>query len=108
MTGRLAVVMVIMMIMVVVLDMDVVLDMAVVVVMVVWWLGKGSKNQNGLKWILPLGVGPPPLPLMEQISSHFLANFFLLQLNPTYMKLIVHLVSVKNIDFRPSYNWFKY
>ena len=52
--------MVIMVIMVVVLDMDVVLDMAVVVVMVVWWLGKGSKNQNGLKWILPLGVGPPP------------------------------------------------
>ena len=67
--------MVIMVIMVVVLDMDVVLDMAVVVVMVVWWLGKGSKNQNGLKWILPLGVGPP-LPLMEQISSHFLPQFF--------------------------------
>ena len=57
---RLAVVMVIM---VVVLDMVVVMavvDIAVVVVMLVWWLGKGSKNQNGnLQWILPSGVDPP-------------------------------------------------
>ena len=47
---------------------------------------------------------PPPLPLMEQISSHFLANFFLLQLNPTYMKQILHF---KNITFKSSCNWFK-
>ena len=34
-------------------------------------------------------------------------TFFLLQLNPTYMKRILHLVSVKNITFKSSYNWLK-
>ena len=37
----------------------------------------------------------------------FYPTFFLLQLNPTYMKRILHLVSVKNITFKSSYNWFK-
>ena len=37
----------------------------------------------------------------------FLPHLFLLQLNPTYMKRILHLVSVKNITFQSSYNWFK-
>ena len=54
-------------------------------------LGKCANNQNGnLRWHLPLGVRPPPLPLMAQISRHFLPHFFLLQLNPTYMKRILH------------------
>ena len=45
-------------------------------------LGRGSNNQNGnLRWFL--------------------------KLNPTYMKRILHLVSVKNITFKSSYNWFK-
>ena len=37
------------------------------------------------------------------ISRHF----FLLQLTPTYMKRVLHLVSVKNITFKSSCNWFK-
>ena len=49
----------------------------------------------------------PAPPLMNIISRHFLPHFFLLQLNPTYMKRILHLVSVKNITFKSSYNWFK-
>ena len=40
-------------------------------------LGMGSNNQNGnLRWYLPLGVRPPPPPLMAQISRHFLPHFF--------------------------------
>ena len=35
----------------------------------------------------------------------FYPPFFLLNL--TYMKRILHLVSVKNITFKSSYNWFK-
>ena len=46
-----------------------------------------------------------PPPLMDIISIHFLPTFLLLQLNPTYMKRILHLV--KNITFKSSYNWFK-
>ena len=38
---------------------------------------------------------------------HFPPIFFLSQLNPTYMKRILHLVSVKNITFKSYYNWFK-
>ena len=41
------------------------------------------------------------------ITDIFYPTFFLLQLNPTYMKRILHLVSVKNITFKSSYNWFK-
>ena len=33
--------------------------------------------------------------------------FFLSQLNLTCMKQILHLVSVNNITFKSSYNWFK-
>ena len=68
-------------------------------------LGKGSNNQNGnLRWFLLLGVRPSPPPLMGQISRHFLPHFFLLQLNPAYMKRILHF---KNITLKSSYNWFK-
>ena len=44
--------------------------------------------------------GTPP-PLMALISIHFLPHLSLLQLNLTYMKRILHLVSVKNIIFNP-------
>ena len=27
--------------------------------------------------------------------------------NPKYMKRVLHLISVKNITFKSSYNWFK-
>ena len=37
----------------------------------------------------------------------FYPTFFLLQLNPKYMKRILHLVSVKNITFKSSYDWFR-
>ena len=49
----------------------------------------------------------PRPPLMNIISRHFLPHFFLLKLNPTYMKRILHLVSVKKITFKSSYDWFK-
>ena len=41
------------------------------------------------------------------IISRHLSHFFLLQLNPKCMKRILHLVSVKNIMSKFSYNWFK-
>ena len=46
-------------------------------------------------------------PLNGTNFHSFLPNFFLLQLNLTYMKRIIPLVSVKNITFKSSYNWFK-
>ena len=67
-------------------------------------LGRGSNNQNGnLRWFLPLGVDPPPL-IGTNFQTFFYPTFFLLQLNPTYMKRILHF---KNIIFKSSYNWFK-
>ena len=44
---------------------------------------------------------------MALISIHFLPNISFLQLNLTYMKRILHLVSVQNITFKSSYNRFK-
>ena len=67
-------------------------------------LGTGANNQNGnLRWYLPLGVDPPP-PNGTNFQKFFYPTFFLLQLNPTYMKWILHF---KNITFKSSYNWFK-
>ena len=67
-------------------------------------LGRCSNNQNGnLRWYLPLGVDPPPLN-GTNFQTFFYPTFFLLQLNPTYMKRILHF---KNITFKSSYNWFK-
>ena len=40
--------------------------------------------------------------------TFFYPTFFLLQLNPTNMKRILHLASVKNVTFKTSYNWFKF
>ena len=72
-------------------------------------LGAFSKNQNGnLRWFLPLGIDPHPSPPNGQnFQTFFYHTFFLLQLTPTQMKRILHLVSVKNITFKSSYNWFK-
>ena len=55
---------------------------------------------------LPIGIDPPPPPYDTNFQTLFYPTFFL-QLNPTYMKQILHLVSVKNITFKSSYNWFK-
>ena len=41
---------------------------------------------------------------MHKFPDIFYPTFFLLQLNPTYMKRILHF---KNITFKSSYNWFK-
>ena len=38
---------------------------------------------------------------------YFYPTFFSFASNLTYMKQILHLVSVKNITFRSSYIWFK-
>ena len=39
-------------------------------------LGRCSNNQNGnLRWIFPLGAGPPP-PLMDIVSRHFFTPLF--------------------------------
>ena len=66
-------------------------------------LGRLSNNQNGnLRWFLPLGVRSPPLN-GTNFQTFFYPTFFLLQLNPTYMKRILHF---KNITFKSS-NWFK-
>ena len=48
----------------------------------------------------------PPLPPLNgtNFQTFFYPTFFLLQLNPTYMKRILHF---KNITFKSSYNWFK-
>ena len=53
------------------------------------------------------GPTPPPPPLMAKFPDIFYPTFFLLQLNPIYMKRILNLVSVKNITLKSSYNWFK-
>ena len=36
---------------------------------------------------------------MLHLATHFLPHFFIMQFNLTYMKRILHLVSVKNIFF---------
>ena len=54
-------------------------------------LGRCANNQNGtLRWYLPLGVRPPPL-TGTNFQTFFYPTFFLLQLNPTYMKRILHI-----------------
>ena len=47
---------------------------------------------------------PPPPSKWHKFPSIFLSHFFLLQLNPTYMKRILYL---RNVTFKSSYNWFK-
>ena len=47
---------------------------------------------------------PTPNDTTTYFQTFFYPTFFLLQLNPTYMKRILHF---KNITFKSSYNWFK-
>ena len=62
-----------------------------------------SKNQNGnLRWFLPLRH------YGTNFQIFFYHTFFLLQLNPTYMKRILHLVPLKNIVLKSSYSCLKY
>ena len=42
--------------------------------------------------------------MAKNFQTYFSPHFFLLQLNTTYMKRILHL---KNITLKSSYNWFK-
>ena len=49
----------------------------------------------------------PPLLDGTNFQTFFYPTFFLLQLNPTYMKRILHLVPIKNIVVKSSFNWFK-
>ena len=63
-------------------------------------LGRGADNQNGnLRWFLPLGVDPPLNG--TNFQTFFYPTFFLLQLNPTYKKRILHLVAVKESLLSP-------
>ena len=65
--------------------------------------GRVADNQNGnLRWYLPLGVRPPLNG--TNFQTFFYPTFFLLQLNPTYMKRILHF---RNVTLKSSYNWFK-
>ena len=43
----------------------------------------------------------------HNFQTFFYPTFFLLQLNTTYMKQILHLVPMKNIVFKSSFNRFK-
>ena len=52
---------------------------------------------------MPLGVEPPSPINGTNFKTFFYPTFFLLQMNPTYMKRILHF---KNITFKSSYNWF--
>ena len=69
-------------------------------------LGRCSTNlKRKFRWFLPLGVEPPPLPILAQISRHLLTPLFChLQLYPTNMRRILHF---QNITFKSSYNWFR-
>ena len=53
--------------------------------------------------VFAIRLRPPP-PDGHNFQTFFYPTFFLLQLNPTYMKWILHF---KNITFKSSYNWFK-
>ena len=48
-----------------------------------------------------------PAPNGLNFQTFFYPTFFLLQLNPTNMKRILHLVPLRNIIFKSSYNWLK-
>ena len=63
-----------------------------------------------LKWksLMEFSIKRLIPPLMAQISIHlFTQLFFLLQLDLTFMKQILHLVLVKIIILKAYDNWFK-
>jgi len=63
--------------------------------------------KNKMEFKIEFSIKRQTPPLMDKISFHFLPYFFLMQLNITYIKRILHLVSVKNITFKSPHNWFK-
>ena len=73
-------------------------------------LGRGSKKMENWKFNIAFAIGrrTPPPPPSHKFPDFFLPHFISLQLNPTYMKWILHLVSLRNIVLKSSYNWFKY
>ena len=72
---------------------------------------KGNVQKTKWKFLIELAIKRQTPPPLNGTNFHqclfFLPRFFLLQLNITYMKLILHLASVKNLTFKSSYNWFK-
>ena len=69
-------------------------------------LGRCSTNlKRKFRWFLPLGVEPPPLPILAQISRHLFTPIFgHLQLYPTNMRRTLHF---QDINFKSSFNWFR-
>ena len=69
-------------------------------------LGRCSTNlKRKFRWFLPLGVEPPPLPILAQISRHLFTPIFgHLQLYPTSMRRTLHF---QDINFKSSFNWFR-
>ena len=69
-------------------------------------LGRCSTNlKRKFRWFLPLGVEPPPLPILSQISRHLFTPIFChLQLYPTNMRRTLHF---QDINFKSSFNWFR-
>ena len=69
-------------------------------------LGRCSTNlKRKFRWFLPLGVEPPPLPILAQISRHLFTPIFChLQLYPTNMRRTLHF---QDINFKSSFNWFR-
>ena len=63
-----------------------------------------KKSKWKFKMAFAIRRQPPPPLNGTNFQTFFYTTFFLLQLNPTYMKRILHL---KNITFKSSYNWFK-
>ena len=61
------------------------------------------------KWKLEMAfaIRHRPPPLNGTNFQTFFTPLFLLQLNPTYTKRMLHLLLVKNIISKSSYNWFK-
>ena len=60
-----------------------------------------------MEFFMAFAIKRRPPPLMALIFIQFFPTCFLLQLNPTYMKRILHLVPANIIIFKSSYNWFK-
>ena len=64
-----------------------------------------GKSKWKFKMAFAIRRPTPPPPLNgTNFQTFFYPTFFLLQLNPTDMKRILHF---KNITFKSSYNWFK-
>ena len=78
------------------------IEKQVLLVLMVEMLGKGSKKT---KWKFKRHLpNRHRAPQWHKFLEILFPTIFLLQLNHTYMKRILHF---KNITFKSSYNWFK-